>query len=69
MPPIMASRGVYRGIHSSLDDEALRVISASPKWRPGRHHGKKVKVALTVSVEFRLEKDKGKFGINGTVIK
>lgn len=60
---------VIRGIHSSLDDEALRVISASPKWRPGRHHGKKVKVALTVSVEFRLEKDKGKFGINGTVIK
>ena len=60
---------VVRGIHTSLDEEALRVVSASPKWRPGRHHGKKVKVALTVSVDFRLEKDKGKFGINGTVIK
>ena len=60
---------VIRGIHTSLDDEALRVVSASPKWRSGRHRGKKVKVAITVSVEFRLEKDKGKFGINGTIIK
>jgi TonB family protein len=60
---------VVRGIHTSLDEEALRVVSASPKWRPGRHRGKKVKVAVTVSVEFRLEKDKGKFGINGTIIK
>ena len=60
---------VVRGIHSSLDEEALRVVSASPKWRPGRNHGKKVKVAMTVSVEFRLDKDKGKFGINGTVIQ
>lgn len=60
---------VVRGIHTSLDEEALRVVSASPKWRPGRHRGKKVKVAITVSVEFRLEKDKGKFGINGTIIK
>lgn len=60
---------VVRGIHTSLDEEALRVVSASPKWRPGRHRGKKLKVAITVSVEFRLEKDKGKFGINGTIIK
>lgn len=60
---------VVRGIHTSLDDEALRVVSASPKWRPGRHRGKKVKVAITVSVEFRLDKEKGKFGINGTIIK
>lgn len=59
---------VVRGIHTSLDEEALRVVSASPKWRPGRFQGKKVKVAITVSVEFRLDKDKGKFGINGTTI-
>ena len=59
---------VVRGIHTSLDDEALRVVSASPKWRPGRLHGKKVKVAMTISVEFRLDKNKGKFGINGTTI-
>ena len=28
---------IARGVHESLDEEALRVVSASPKWRPGRH--------------------------------
>ena len=59
---------VSRGVHTSLDDEAVRVVSASPKWRPGRHQGKKVRVALTVAVDFKLQKDKGKFGINGKTI-
>ena len=61
---------VSRSIHTVLDEEAVRVISASPKWRPGRHRGKKVKVALTIPVDFRLEKNtKGSFGINGKRIK
>ena len=60
---------VIRGIHTSLDDEAVRVISASPRWRPGRMAGKKVKVHMTAAVDFRLEKNKGKFGINGKTIK
>ncbi len=60
---------VSRGVHQILDDEAVRVVSASPKWRPGRHHGKKAKVAMTIAVDFKLEKGKGKFGINGVTIK
>ncbi len=60
---------VSRGVHTSLDEEALRVVSASPKWRPGRHQGKKVRVALTVAVDFKLQKDKGKFGINGKTLR
>ena len=59
---------ITRGIHASLDDEALRVVSASPKWRPGRHRGKKVKTAMTVAVDFKLDKKKGSFGINGIKI-
>ena len=59
---------VTRGIHTSLDDEAVRVISASPRWRPGRMAGKKVKVLMTAAVDFRLEKSKGKFGINGKTL-
>ena len=55
---------VSRGVDPLLDDEAVRVISASPKWKPGRHLGKKVSVALSLPVEFRLEK-KGSFGLNG----
>ncbi len=45
---------VRRGVHTSLDDEAVRVISASPDWKPGRLKGKKVKTAMSVYVEFRL---------------
>ena len=60
---------VARGVHTLLDEEALRVVSASPKWRPARHRGKKVRVALTVAVEFRLSKEKASFGINGKTIK
>ena len=59
---------IARGVHETLDEEALRVVSASPKWRPGRHRGKKCKVALTIAVEFKLTKAKGKFGINGKTI-
>ena len=61
---------VSRSVHTALDEEAVRVVSASPKWRPGRHRGKKVKVALTLPVDFRLEKGtKGSLGINGKRIK
>ena len=61
---------VSRSVHTALDEEAIRVVSASPKWKPGRHRGKKVKVAMTVPVDFRLEKNtKSAFGINGKRIK
>lgn len=60
---------VSRSVHEALDAEAVRVIEASPKWRPGRHRGKKVKVAMTVAVEFRLQRrSDGSFGINGMII-
>ena len=57
---------VTRSVHEALDNEAVRVISASPKWKPARHRGKKVKVAMSVTVDFRLtRKSDGSFGING----
>lgn len=59
---------VTRGIHTSLDDEAVRVVSASPRWRPGRRSGKKVKVAMTAAIDFKLDRNKGKFGINGVKV-
>ena len=51
---------VVRGADPRLDAEAVRVISASPDWKPGVLRGKKVKTALSVAVEFRLEKKKKK---------
>ena len=47
---------VLRGVDELLDEEAVRVISASPKWKPGTLNGKKVKSSMSLYVEFRLEK-------------
>ena len=56
---------VSKGVSEELDAEAVKVISASPKWRAGRVDGEKVRTAMTIPVEFRLEKKGGKssFGI------
>lgn len=47
---------VVKGVSEELDAEALRVVSASPKWKPGRVNGNKVRTSLTIPVEFRLER-------------
>ena len=61
---------VSRGVSPALDEEAIRIVSASPKWKPGRHRGKKVSTSITIAVEFRLEKkSKGGVGFNGKRIK
>ena len=49
---------VARGVDPRLDAEAVRVVAASPDWKPGVLRGKKVKTALSLYVEFRLEKKK-----------
>ena len=38
-----------------LDAEALRVIRAMPKWRPGRNHNRPVKIWFTLPVTFKLD--------------
>lgn len=54
---------VVRGVDPELDEEAVRVVSASPKWKPGRVNGVKVRTSMTIPVEFRLtKKGKGNFG-------
>ena len=47
---------VVRGVHELLDAEAVRVISASPNWRPARLRGQKVKCEVSVYVDFKLER-------------
>ena len=47
---------VERGVNDSLDDEALRVVEASPKWKPGVVDGKKVRTKIVIPVEYRLKK-------------
>ena len=47
---------VVRGVDDLLDDEAVRVISVSPKWIPGRIGGNKVRTKITLPVLFILRK-------------
>ena len=55
---------VVKGVDPELDEEAVRVIAASPKWKPGKMGGNRVRSSLTIPVEFRLEKkNKPSFGI------
>lgn len=45
---------VLRGVDPSLDKEAVRVVSQSPKWTPGKQRDRKVKVTYTFPVIFQL---------------
>jgi len=45
---------VIRSVDPALDKEALRVVSAMPKWQPGKQRGKTVRVRFTLPVTFRL---------------
>ena len=46
---------VEHGIDELLDDEAVRVVSVSPKWIPGQIKGEKVRTRIVIPVEFRLK--------------
>ena len=45
---------VLRGVDASLDKEAVRIVSMSPKWTPGRQRERPVKVTYTFPVLFQL---------------
>lgn len=45
---------VLRGVDPSLDKEAVRVVSSSPKWTPGKQRDRAVKVTYTFPVIFQL---------------
>ena len=45
---------VARNVFPSLDEEAVRVVNAMPKWTPGKEKGKPVRVQYTLPISFRL---------------
>ena len=45
---------VKRGIGGGCDEEAVRVISAMPKWKPGIKDGKPVRVSYMMPIVFKL---------------
>ena len=46
---------VVKPAFPSLDAEAVRVLSAMPKWTPGMQSGKVVRVKYTVPINFNLK--------------
>ena len=46
---------VLRGIGGGCDEEAVRVISALPKWKPGKMNGEPVRVSYQIPINFKLQ--------------
>ena len=46
---------VVKPAFPSLDAEAVRVLSAMPKWKPGMQNDKVVRVKYTVPISFNLK--------------
>ena len=46
---------ILRSVDPSLDKEAIRVVSAMPRWKPGKQRGKAVRVKFNLPVVFRLQ--------------
>ena len=51
---------VLKGVDPLLDAEAVKVVSASPDWKPARLQGRKVRSEMSLYVEFKLEKRKNR---------
>lgn len=50
----IASINVHRGQNRQLVEEAVRIISVMPDWKPGMLDGRKVPVYCLVTIPFRL---------------
>ena len=50
----VTSGKVMKSVNEELDAEALRVVNAMPKWKPGMQKGQAVRVKYTIPITFRL---------------
>lgn len=46
---------VVKGIGGGCDEEAVRVVKAMPKWKPGKQDGKTVRVSYTMPFFFKMQ--------------
>ena len=46
---------IVRGIGGGCDEEAVRVVKAMPKWKPGKEKGKPVRVSYMMPIFFKLQ--------------
>jgi len=45
---------VLRGIGGGADEEAVRIVSMMPRWTPGMHEGRPVRVQFNIPIRFSL---------------
>jgi TonB family protein len=48
----VSSVQIVNSLHPLLDEEVVRVMKASPKWKPAKQNGKAVQMTLTQPVSF-----------------
>ncbi|MDG2342959.1 MAG: TonB family protein [Flavobacteriales bacterium] len=48
------SAKIVKGIHSSINNEALKVVKSMPNWIPGKQRGVPVKTRFTLPIKFRI---------------
>lgn len=48
------SAKIVKGIHSSINSEALKVVRSMPNWIPGKQRGVPVKTRFTLPIKFRI---------------
>ena len=46
---------VLRGLGAGCDEEAIRVIEASPRWKPAKQRGKAVRSVFHMAIIFKLD--------------
>ena len=46
---------VIKSVNHLLDAEALRLVTAMPKWKPGKQNGETQRVKFTIAVNFRKD--------------
>ena len=46
---------VMKGVGGGCDEEAVRVVKAMPKWKPGKQEGKPVRVSYMMPITFKLQ--------------
>lgn len=51
------SAKITRGVDPALDNEALRIVTAMPKWNPGKHNGENVAAEYELPINFKLPED------------
>ncbi len=52
----IAEPKIIKGVHPTLDEEAIRVVNLLPNWLPGKQGGRTVDVHYTLPIVFRLSK-------------